>query len=217
MPDTVQQLIAQCRAGTIEEQDRAVEALLQDEDYLVRSRAIAALGYLAYQPAAPLIATLLQEDPDELVRAEAAETLGDLGARAALPALQAALAQDPDESVRAYAAIAIGLLEDPASPAWLQERQADEPSLRVQVEILGARYRLGDTAALPPLLALLATADEDLATRMLNVFDDLLTRRPLPAVRADAAAIEAALDAVGARAPILQGHVEKLRDHLPRA
>jgi HEAT repeat protein len=195
----------------------ALVMLLEDPEPLLRSEAITALGILAYQPAAERIAGLLEHDPDPLVRAEAAETLGDMGATPSVPALHTALARDPDESVRTYAANAIGLLGEPPSHAVLQECLAKEDSVHVRAEILGARYRLGDTAALPPLLAIFGTADEDLSACLLNLLEDLLSRRQPPALAADAAAIRAALEQVARREPDLQPQVEQLRVYLPRS
>lgn len=195
----------------------ALLALLEDPEALLRSEAITALGILRYHPAAERIAALLEHDPDPLVRAEAAETLGDMGAFEIVAALHTALARDPDESVRTYAANAIGLLGDPPSHAVLQECLSGEESVHVKAEILGARYRLGDTAALPPLLALLGTNDQDLIACLLNLLEDLLTRRQPAALATDAGALAAALDQVTARLPGTQAHVDQLRAHLPRS
>ncbi len=195
----------------------ALVVLLEDPEPLLRSEAITALGILAYQPAAERIAGLLEHDPDPLVRAEAAETLGDMGAVESVPALHTALARDADEAVRTYAANAIGLIGEPPSHAVLQECLSSETSVHVKAEILGARYRLNDTAALPPLLAIFDTADQDLAACLLNLLEDLLTRRQPPALAADVGAIGAVLDKVAAREPGLQPHVEQLRVYLARA
>jgi HEAT repeat protein len=195
----------------------ALVALLGDPDPLMRSEAMTALGMLAYRPAAQPIAELLQHDVDAQVRAEAAEVLGDLDDTDVLPGLHAALARDPDESVRTYAANSIGLLGEPPSHAVLQECLTNEASPHVQAEILGARYRLGDAAALPPLLALLHAADEGLGACVLELLKDLLTRRVPPAIASDAPALATALAAVSARVPALQQQVAQLRHYLPRA
>lgn len=195
----------------------ALVALLRDPEPVLRTEAITALGLLAYRPAAQPLAELLHEDTDAQVRAEAAEVLGDLGDADVVPALHTALARDPDESVRTYAANAIGLLGEPPSHAVLQECLSGEASPHVQAEILGARYRLGDAAALPPLLGMLGTADEGLGACLLALLEDLLTRRLPPSIVGDAPAIETALDKANTRVPALQPHIAQLRHYLPRA
>ncbi|ACY15282.1 HEAT repeat domain-containing protein [Haliangium ochraceum] len=209
----VGQLGASCRelAGS------ALLRLLQDGDASVRSDAIEALSGLQYEPAIGPIAALLQSDPEPLVRAEAAETLGDLGTDESLGALETALQRDPHDDVRGYAANAIGLLGSNAHLAILVEQCARERSLRVQAELLGARHRLGEPGALALLLDLLDTADEHLATVILNILEDLRTRKPPPGMGLDEELIRRALVAAGGRFPILQPHVEQLLERVTPA
>ena len=73
----------------------AIMRMLSDDDELVRSEAVDALGILVHLPALDELRAILRTDPSALVRAAAAESLGDLGqpsARAALARRGAGLA-----------------------------------------------------------------------------------------------------------------------------
>jgi HEAT repeat protein len=189
----------------------ALVALLDDPEIIVRSDAVEAIGRLHYAQATTQIAIILRADPDPLVRADAAETLGDLGPNdLALAALVAALT-DPDDTVRAFAAISIGLIGTSMDLQTLADALERESSSHVKAELHGAQYRLGEREALASLLALLNVADESLGTIVLNLLEDLLTRKVSPAVASDSADIRTALDNLTQRLPPLRAHTDEIR------
>ncbi|MFL6110677.1 MAG: HEAT repeat domain-containing protein [Catenulispora sp.] len=191
--------------------DRAGPALLAAlgaTDELVRSEAADGLGRLGYQPAGDALARALAADPSPLVRVSAAESLGDLANSVHLDPVLAASADD-DEAVRAYAAASAGLLG--AAEAALRRWAEAEPSPWVRAELAAAAYRTtARPADLAELLALLDPAGEELATRLLNTLDDLVTRQPVTPADADLAAITTALNRTTDRHPLLRGHAETL-------
>jgi HEAT repeat protein len=191
----------------------AIAALLTDGDELVRAEAADAVGQLGYQAAVDVVRGLLRSDGSALVRAAAAETLGDLGQPAALAELVGAL-DDEDSAVRGYAANAIGLLGTASMLPVLDLRLGVEPVPSVRVELIGGRYRLGAPDALAELIAVLDAMDLDLGYNVLNVWDDLTSRRQPAALAQDAPDIAAALDRVAVRLPELRGHAELVMNRL---
>jgi HEAT repeat protein len=193
-----------------------IAALLADSDELVRAEATDVLGELGYGPALDAIRALLRADRSALVRAAAAESLGDLGQPSALVELVGAL-DDDDAAVRAYTANSVGLIAGPESIPSLELRLGVEPEPSVRVELHGARYRLGAPGALAELIALLDGMDLDLGYNVLNVWDDLISRRKPSTLEADALAIVAALTRVGSRISELRGHANSLAVQLATA
>ncbi len=191
--------------------------VVHDSDPLVRSDVLEALARLRYLPAVGPAAAILRSDADAMVRAEAAETLGDIGDGRAADALWHVLQHDKDEAVRGYCAGAPGLVGGPEYLPLLTERSVTEPSIRVKVEILSARYRLGDDGVLPELLGALSTADEDLATVLLNILDDISLRQKPVQLDADAAHFARALadiaQHIATLAPQANALAERLQQH----
>jgi HEAT repeat protein len=197
--------------------DRVGPALVdafRDPEPIVRSEAIDAVGVVRYAAAVQAVMTVLRTDPDAVVRAAAAESLGDLGDSRALAELERAL-EDPDEAVRGYAAASLGLLGTPALLPKLRSRLDGEDSARVKAEFYAAGYRLGATEDLARLLRLLDTADETLATVIVNIVDDLTARTPAASLRDEAMPIHRALTAAGTRFAILRSHVAEVLTRLP--
>lgn len=192
----------------------ALMELLDDGEELVRCEAVEALGLLVYSPAVDNLKKLLRADSSSLVRASAAEALGQLGKSEALEVLEDSLRDaDEDESVRAYAANAIGLLHHPPEAQILGKLKnylAVEGSLSVKSQLLGASYWLGAKDALSELLQLLANADENLATLILNILTDLTGRHSPSTLATDAANMSEVLRAIAHRFPILASHTEQL-------
>lgn len=190
----------------------ALVSALADEDELVRSESADKLGLLGYGPAAvPLVGAL--SDESAVVRAGAAESLGDLVAPAdpAAVVVREALARtirvDPDEAVRAYAAASLGLLGGPGDQ--LAELVVAEKSAWVRAELAAAGYRTG-AEGLSSVVSAFSAADEELATRLLNLLDDLVVRTPVRPAEADVRVLGIALVEAGARFPLLRAYAEEV-------
>ena len=194
----------------------ALLSVLNDPEAIVRSEAADALGILGYEPAADPVKRLLVHDPEPLVRAAAAETLGDLGDSNALAELELAL-RDADESVRGYAANSIGLLGGPQLLPKLQSYAGSEQSGRVKAEFHGARYRLGAGEDLDALLKLLDDADEITGANILNVLNDLTSRKLPATLAADAPRIRTSVTAFAQRVPLLSADAEQVLARLGKA
>lgn len=199
----------------IDEVGPALAALLNSDEELVRNAAADVLGRLGYWPAADRLIDTLARDPSPLVRASCAESLGDFGDRAALPALRAALG-DEDAAVRGYAANSIGLVGDAQDLPVLERALASEPTAEARAEIHGARYRLGAADGLDGLLGLLGAADELTIINMLNVLDDLITRKSPANLAVDAPRISEAVRASAERFAILKGQTTPLLERLAK-
>jgi HEAT repeat protein/tetratricopeptide (TPR) repeat protein len=118
--------------------------LAHDGVWIVRLKAVRALGAL-HTPAAPAVcAAVLASDPFSVVQEQAALALAELGplARDAAPALITALRHE-DGAVRAAAAAALGALGDRASDAALAAAAGD-PEERVRRAVAAARARLAE-------------------------------------------------------------------------
>lgn len=186
---------------------------LDDGEAIVRAEIVDALASLGYLPGLEKIKALLIQDPDALVRACAAEALGDLGNQEVLPELELSLTDD-DESVRAYAANAIGLLGSVRLLPKLQQYAEQASSLRVKAEMLGAKYRLGESGEIKRILGLLQNSDEDLSTNILNMLDDFTEREIPSSLVADAPDIIEALTGLAKRLPRLKPDVTSLSERL---
>ncbi len=145
----------------------AVPALgraLGDSDAEVRAAAAAALGASRSADAVlPLLGHLDDNVPE--VREAVASALGALhDARAVLPLI--GKIEDPRPSVRAAVARSLGSLRDPRSSSalLLALRDSDRNVVTAVVQALGA---LGETSAVSPLSALLASVPEPEARRVL--------------------------------------------------
>jgi deoxyhypusine monooxygenase len=84
--------------------------LLNNEDYVIRTRATCILVDFGGEDKIPYIAKVLKNDENELVRHEAAFSLGQMGYRSAIPHLEEATSNDPSMFVRHEAAIALGVV-----------------------------------------------------------------------------------------------------------
>jgi HEAT repeat protein len=164
----------------------ALIPMLQDPENLIRGDAIDALANLQYAPALEYVIYSLRSDTDWVVRATAAQAipyLAEIDDALALEALESALKSDPYDSVRSYAANSIGLIATP-SPDWIKKLTYYfdvEESDDTKADILGARYRLEDSANLGDLLiGLLEDSDEQLFRVILTVLEDLLEDTNIP-------------------------------------
>jgi HEAT repeat protein len=186
---------------------RRLLALARDDDSLVRSEAIDALGNLRYAPAADVISDALA-DPESAVRAAAAETAGELGGRELVPALERAL-DDPDAPVRAYAASSLGQLGGEELLDRLRERVDTEQSPHVRAELLAACHRLGGDGCLTGLAELLDQTGEDDVDALLNTVDALAEQPPATPLTDDET-IGAALKRLAVRLPQRRAHIAQI-------
>jgi HEAT repeat protein len=191
----------------------ALTTALADPEPLVRAESADALGGLGFQPAAPTIRRLVANDPDPLVRASAAEAIGNLKDSVALPQLVRAL-DDLDESVRAYAAASLGLVGgEPALETVTRALRTEAHSVRVQAELLGAAYRLGDADALTRLMTVLERSDELSAEILLSIVGDLIARPERGHLSDEVTVrVEAALAQVADTYPRVAAHATALAD-----
>ncbi len=85
-------------------------SLLENPDYVVRTRATCILVDFGGEDLVPHIAKVLKNDENELVRHEAAFSLGQMCYSNVLPFLIDATLHDPSMFVRHEAAIALGIV-----------------------------------------------------------------------------------------------------------
>jgi HEAT repeat protein len=186
----------------------ALIKLLDDPEPLVRDDALWALVELRYTPALKSVRCLLQNDTDLCVRASAAEALGLIGNNRDIEILELTLQRDPDDIVRSYAALSVGLLGSTSLIPNLEMYLREESDLHVRIELLGASYRLGKAEALNSLIDLTETVDMDSSVVLLNVFEDLVTRKLPPTISTDAENIRDSLNALARRFPLYKTHVQ---------
>ncbi|HEY3375849.1 MAG TPA: HEAT repeat domain-containing protein, partial [Armatimonadota bacterium] len=128
-----------------------------------------------------LLVTTLTRDTDAFLRRRAVRALARGQAARVLPDLLAALG-DTDAEVRAEAAGALGALGDKSALATLRAQY--EQNSVTRAAIAKARWQLGDTEAVPLLLALLDDTDAAASTAAisaLGVTGDLRGVTPLAA------------------------------------
>lgn len=152
----------------------ALLTLLEDSDPLVRINAAESLGVLEDSESVHSLVNVLNTDIDPLVRLHAAEALGRIKDIAALPALTEAL-DDTDEGVRAYSAGSIGDLGVAQTSPILKRKLDSESSIFTRAFLLSALYQLGNEDALFSLIKLSETANDILATTILNLAVELAT------------------------------------------
>jgi deoxyhypusine monooxygenase len=104
--------------------------LLDNEDYVVRTRATCILVDFGGEDKVPHVARVLKGDPNELVRHEAAFSLGQMGYRSAIKHLEEATKNDPSMFVRHEAAIALGVVGAKEAKQTLEDALKD-PSIPV--------------------------------------------------------------------------------------
>lgn len=105
--------------------------LLDNGDYVVRTRATCILVDFGGEDKIPYIAKVLKHDDNELVRHEAAFSLGQMGYRSAISHLEDATKNDPSMFVRHEAAIALGVVGAKEARQTLEQALSD-PSIPVQ-------------------------------------------------------------------------------------
>ena len=85
-------------------------SLLENSDYVIRTRATCILVDFGGEDKVPYIAKVLKNDENELVRHEAAFSLGQMCYSSSIPPLTDATLNDPSMFVRHEAAIALGVV-----------------------------------------------------------------------------------------------------------
>ena len=137
--------------------DQDLRALLDDEDAVVRARAVLALGQIADSSSIPDLEKAAADTSEE-TRANAAFALGLIGDANALATLEK-LAGDPAPKVRAATAEAIGRLRDPAGAPKVVALLAD-PDMSVRAAAALAAWKFADPQPfVDPLIASLAAED----------------------------------------------------------
>ena len=100
-------------------------AMLDHEDYVVRTRATCILVDFGGEDKVPHIARVLRDDPNELVRHEAAFSLGQMCYSSCVAPLADATLGDASMFVRHEAAIALGVIGSTESRKALEQALKD--------------------------------------------------------------------------------------------
>ena len=164
---------------------RSLIADLRDNDPLVRSNAVKALGAIEDPRAVkPLITVLNDKDP--LIQRQAVKALGRINDLQAVEPLIAVL-QDKEKKpyVRMSAAEALGSMGDSRAVEPLVAA-LDDPYWEVRAPAAEALGRIGDPSAVEPLIA--ALQDQDATVRG-NAADGLAKMRDPRAIEALSAAL----------------------------
>ncbi|MGB6462644.1 MAG: HEAT repeat domain-containing protein [Nitrosotalea sp.] len=99
--------------------------LLDNEDFVIRCRAVCILVDMGGEDVVPYIASVLKEDSNELVRHEAAFSLGQMCLRSGISPLEDATRNDPSLFVRHEAAVALGVIGSQDARETLQKALED--------------------------------------------------------------------------------------------
>ncbi len=99
--------------------------LLDNEDFVIRCRAVCILVDMGGEDVVPYIASVLKEDSNELVRHEAAFSLGQMCLRSGISPLENATRNDPSLFVRHEAAVALGVIGSQDAKETLQKALED--------------------------------------------------------------------------------------------
>ncbi|MFZ1076441.1 MAG: HEAT repeat domain-containing protein [Nitrosotalea sp.] len=99
--------------------------LLDNEDFVIRCRAVCILVDMGGEDVIPYIASVLKKDSNELVRHEAAFSLGQMCLRSGISPLEDATRNDPSLFVRHEAAVALGVIGSQDAKETLQKALED--------------------------------------------------------------------------------------------
>ena len=99
--------------------------LLNNEDFVIRCRAVCILVDMGGEDVVPHISTVLKNDGNELVRHEAAFSLGQMCLRSGIKPLEDATRNDPSLFVRHEAAVALGVIGSQEARETLQKALLD--------------------------------------------------------------------------------------------
>ncbi|NHI03014.1 hypothetical protein DYY67_0135 [Candidatus Nitrosotalea sp. TS] len=99
--------------------------LLDNEDFVIRCRAVCILVDMGGEDVVPYIASVLKKDSNELVRHEAAFSLGQMCLRSGISPLEDATRNDPSLFVRHEAAVALGVIGSQDAKETLQKALED--------------------------------------------------------------------------------------------
>jgi len=162
---------------------------LQDEDFLIRCCAAAALGQIGSEASITALIQALQ-DEDYSVRASAAESLGKIGSEATIPELIQAL-QDKKFSVRASAAEVLGRIGSETVIIALIQALEDD-NLLIRYRAAEGLVKIASEASVPALIqtlkkdhspirasaveALCKTASEASVTALIQALEELYTQ-----------------------------------------
>lgn len=126
-------LIPEKRLGLLSEMEERYEKkdkdyfvkLLENEDFVIRCRAVCILVDMGGEDVVPYISNVLKKDPNELVRHEAAFSLGQMCLRSGIKPLEDATRNDPSLFVRHEAAVALGVIGSQEARETLQKALLD--------------------------------------------------------------------------------------------
>ncbi|MEM7595513.1 MAG: HEAT repeat domain-containing protein [Cyanobacteria bacterium P01_A01_bin.83] len=185
---------------------------LADSEYLNRSDALDALASLNCTSAIPAIQNLLRNDSEWLVRVSAIEALVQLcddSNLTTIKELENAL-EDPCATVRSYAAWGIGMFRRKELIPKLQKCFLAEKSLKVRIDILAAKYRLGVKEDLENIINTIQECDESSARKIVNVLFELSEEEDICLqLKDNLSLIIASLKTIQNLFPIEHNHVEQ--------
>jgi HEAT repeat protein len=131
-----------------------VRVLKKDENYIVQTRVVWALGNIG-GPAIEMLVRI-SKDVDSNIRAKILEVIGRFGGRTAIDSMIAAL-RDPDFDVRIKAAWMLVRIGEPSLPALIQTLRDPDVNIRAKAaEILG---KIANKRATYPLIQTLKDSD----------------------------------------------------------
>ncbi len=111
-------------------------SLLENSDYVIRTRATCILVDFGGEDKVPYIAKVLKNDENELVRHEAAFSLGQMCYSSTIPPLTDATLNDPSMFVRHEAAIALGVVGSKDAKETLEKVLSDPEKSVVESAIV---------------------------------------------------------------------------------
>ncbi len=111
-------------------------SLLENSDYVIRTRATCILVDFGGEDKVPYIAKVLKNDENELVRHEAAFSLGQMCYSSTIPSLTDATLNDPSMFVRHEAAIALGVVGSKDAKETLEKALRDPDKSVVESAIV---------------------------------------------------------------------------------
>lgn len=131
-----------------------IEAIQKEQDDVLRRYMVEALGVQHDKRSISLFLTLVTSDSNLVVRYASVEALAKLGGSVVIDQLMSILQTEPNDELRWYIAYTLGNLQDKRAFSCLLETFSNDESLFVRCAAAKALGKLGENAAVEPLLAI---------------------------------------------------------------